>query len=144
MNNPQIKRCMGNCSKCGKPLTEADREQVERTMFFAHNECRADYVAPTVKPAEQIGIRFAQVLREWLTDAEWLEMRRRNVEHVNDGICASHDFCDANMAMHQAFMDCGQPDPAENPQDDAVLTLWGDAWQWAQVNRLTQHDGEVR
>jgi hypothetical protein len=46
MNNPQTKRCMGNCSKCGKPLTEADREQVERTMFFAHNECRADYVAP--------------------------------------------------------------------------------------------------
>jgi hypothetical protein len=98
----------------------------------------------TVNDAEVIGMRFAQVLREWLTDAEWLEMRRRNVEHVNDGICASHDFCDANMAMHQAFMDCGQPDPAENPQDDAVLTLWGDAWQWAQVNRLTQHDGEVR
>lgn len=45
MTTQATKRQMGNCSKCGKPLTEADREQVERTMFFAHNECRADYVA---------------------------------------------------------------------------------------------------
>lgn len=48
---------------------------------------------------------FVRVLRDWLTPAEFAEMRRRNdtAKYRDGGACASHDFCDANMAMLEAI-----------------------------------------
>jgi len=50
---------------------------------------------------ERIADAFADILRNWLTANQWVEMQTRNVDY-SDGVCASHDFCDANMAMAQA------------------------------------------
>jgi hypothetical protein len=46
---------------------------------------------------------FSTVLRKWLTDSEILEINTANAASGYDvSICASHDYCDANMAMLEA------------------------------------------
>lgn len=55
-------------------------------------------------------------------------------------VCASHDFCDANETMAAAFLQVmGRP---ILPEDDSGMTdsdcaLWGDAWQKAKAEYLT-------
>jgi hypothetical protein len=53
--------------------------------------------------AEAIAVKFVANLRELLNADEFEEMRATNVHHTDDGICASHDYCDANMPMSAAF-----------------------------------------
>jgi hypothetical protein len=72
------KRCMGNCSVCGKPLTEVDREQVEQTMFFACNGCRVETHPQTgaeilLAKAQELQTQFWDVLKE-LEDETGLEI----------------------------------------------------------------------
>lgn len=66
------------------------------------------------------------------------EIRARNVS-AGPGVCASHDFCDANMPMADAFESImGRPvDPAND--DDAAL--WSAAWNVAHKERLTAREG---
>lgn len=49
-------------------------------------------------------------------------------------ICASHDFCDANMAMDQAFQELLNREP--DMQSDADCALWNEAWQIAKTEYL--------
>jgi hypothetical protein len=58
--------------------------------------------AATEALAARIAERFVANLRESLEPDDFEEMQLRNVD-VPDGICASHDFCDANMPMGDAF-----------------------------------------
>ena len=99
----------------------------------------------TKKPlptAEALAEEFASVLRKWLTVEEWREMRRRNAKYVaeNDhGICASHDFCDANMAMLSALENLGVrgrlPYDETDPRGE-VGSLWSAAWDVAMKKYL--------
>jgi hypothetical protein len=76
-----------------------------------------------------IAMRFVQVLRNWLKPKEWLEMCERNAVQDNPGICHSHDFCDANMAMCEAFESVvGKTPDADN---EIEAKLWSDAWKLA-------------
>jgi hypothetical protein len=72
---------------------------------------------------------FAEIMRQWLTPAEFEEMRRRNVAY-DDMICASHDFCDANMAMAAAMQGVLAREPDPGSGDDAAL--WNEAWTLAK------------
>lgn len=91
---------------------------------------------------EQIGDKFAEVLKEWLTPSQWTEMRGRNY-NAPPGICASHDFCDANMAMHDAFIHFGlNPlqlgrESEDSGMADEVGEVWGAAWDYAKHKHLT-------
>jgi hypothetical protein len=100
---------------------------------------------------------FATVLGDWLTANQWAEMRAANVNHRDDGVCASHNYCDSNMAMAEAFKsvtgrepsasfethydaDAGQhvaDDPAEEAQCLADSALWNAAWDIAKPRYLT-------
>ena len=105
-----------------------------------------------MKTAETIATAFAATLREWLSADQWAEMQARNVNHADDGICASHDYCDANMAMEAAFISvtgrepaCGYEtladgspvNPADAIQADADCDLWSAAWAIAKPRYLT-------
>ena len=46
-----------------------------------------------------------------------------------DGACASHDFCDANMAMAPAFTQVMGREPDVSSEEDAAI--WSDAWELA-------------
>lgn len=72
---------------------------------------------------------FAEIMRQWLTPAEFEEMRRRNVTY-DDMICASHDFCDSNMAMAAAMQGILAREPDPGDEDDA--RLWNEAWTLAK------------
>lgn len=49
-------------------------------------------------------------------------------------VCASHDFCDANVFMARAFR--AVTGKAINLQDQNHLTLWGNAWSVAKENKF--------
>lgn len=52
----------------------------------------------------------------------------RNVD-IADGLCASHDFCDANIVMAAAFEHVLGREPQANRSHDAIM--WSEAWEIA-------------
>lgn len=78
---------------------------------------------------------FAEVLRQWLTREELETIRSRNASQNDPGICHSHDFCDANMAMAPAFEQVTGREPESDSEADA--SLWNDAWDLAKRLYLT-------
>lgn len=102
--------------------------------------------------AFMVAHKFAAILKQWATAEEWETMLAANVAAPNDMCCASHDFCDANMAMLEAFTavmgrapiwECDADDkPADERAGtiaaaDADLGLINAAWAYAKPNFLT-------
>lgn len=94
--------------------------------------------------AQRLGDAFADVLREWLTADEFAEMRALNATSDFQGDnapCASHNYCDANMAMDAAFpialdRECDlHTDEAGNESPD--FALFNAAWDYAKRTHLT-------
>lgn len=79
---------------------------------------------------------FSESLKDYLTYNQLRETVTRNAtEPAESGVCHSHDYCDANMNMLEAFADLGLPNPSEfvstDDQYDAAISLWNDAWDIA-------------
>lgn len=97
----------------------------------------------TESTIEALASAFRDVLTEWLTPAEFATMRATNAKHAaagTVGICASHDYCDANVAMEEAFERVvGRESvmPSEGPQGEYDQALWEAAWDRARVAFLT-------
>ena len=114
-----------------KPLACPDCEGTR-----VHNQ---DFIAARACPtcAAQVAVEFSAILRRWLSPREIAEAVRCNTtEPVGSSICHSHDFCDANMAMHEAFCKFGLTPPIE--QEDATTweqsaALWNAAWDLAKA-----------
>lgn len=93
--------------------------------------------------AGAIAETFAGNLREILSAEEWAEMRDLNAEHQDDGVCASHDYCDANMPMADAFEEVigrepfGEPEGIDSERGQADANLWSRAWNIAKERHLT-------
>lgn len=87
---------------------------------------------------ETLAGTFAGVLRGWLNDHEWSEMRRLNAtdaDYAGDRACASHNYCDANMAMDAAWlMVAGRHADTASEADTA---LWNRAWAIAKDKYLS-------
>jgi hypothetical protein len=89
--------------------------------------------------------KFAMLLREGLGEVKFQEVRRRNVDHKDDGICASHDFCNAYMVMLDAFKEIigreavmseeSEERPWQHDMDCGLMRL---AWSIAKRHYLTQ------
>lgn len=95
-----------------------------------------------------LGEAFANTLGQWLTENAYLEMRIRNRGYADageTGVCASHEFCDANMAMDEAFENLfGRPSVlGDDPDGEADLALFNAAWDWAKPARLTASPTEA-
>lgn len=58
---------------------------------------------------ETLAKTFADVLLEWLEKEQFEQMQRDNTERGEPRLCASHDYCDANMAMEEAVVRCTSP-----------------------------------
>lgn len=80
---------------------------------------------------------FAATLARDLSPVEWRTMRVRN-RYLTDDTCASHDFCDANMNMAEAFADIVGREPLDDDgMSDASIELWNAAWGIAKPLYLT-------
>lgn len=65
---------------------------------------------------KKLAHRFALIVNEWIGD-HIEEVNRINAER-NDNTCATHDYCDANMAMQAAFIQVFQREPTLCVEDD--------------------------
>lgn len=111
----------------------------------------ADLLPLDLAPA--LASRFVQVLECWLTPRQMREVRRINaVELAFDYerfACASHDFCDANMAMVEAFNMLDLPTPGDEgaidgtPGGDRTCSLWNTAWRIAFLDALQPKEGRA-
>ena len=79
---------------------------------------------------------FATVLRQWLTDSEMSEINTTNADGGYDpATCASHDYCDSNMAMLEAISNLtGIPvgDIDVSVSDAPFCDLLNEAWAIAK------------
>lgn len=92
--------------------------------------------------AHCIAETFAANLRARLTCLDWCDMGMRNRTYPA-GICASHDFCDANVYMQAAFETVMQRDlivedaNGDIHHDERDGDLWNAAWDIAKAGYLT-------
>lgn len=78
--------------------------------------------------AKRIALHFSERLREEIGKENLAEVVRLNATDEYIGSCASHDYCDANMTMLDAFRDAGLHSMM-TPFNDCQQRLWGRVWQ---------------
>lgn len=92
-----------------------------------------------ITPAELAKV-FAAKCAATFTSAELAEIKRRNASReYPEGICATHDFADANMIMDEAFTEATGRSivPDEGEISEADSALWNEAWTIAKRDHLT-------
>lgn len=87
--------------------------------------------------AAMLAGRFAAEMKSELTAAELRQVRERNASGDYAGACATHDFCDANMMMHSAFVAVVGVDPHDDGMSEEHCELWNEAWNIAKREHLT-------
>lgn len=90
--------------------------------------------------ARTLANAFADRLFDAIGADNFAAMKARNAS-LPAGICASHDFCDANEVMAEAFLAVMGRDSL--PDDDSGMTdadcaLWNEAWAIAKRDRMTE------
>ena len=82
---------------------------------------------------------FRQILQGWLTPEELAAVDAEN-ERRGDNTCASHDYCDPNMAMMEAMQRFDLPWPTDEDGEirdeeynEAHCALWNEAWGLAKA-----------
>jgi hypothetical protein len=88
-----------------------------------------------------LAIEFGRVLRQWIPEnmAEVITKNKRYRGAGDLGVCASHDYCDANMAMSEASDNLGLTNPSEltdSPEQQKLFALWGAAWSLAKAGNF--------
>lgn len=92
---------------------------------------RFNYEAAVKKLAKM----FSWEMRCALTKEEMAEVIEANRDLENTGACASHDVCDANMVMMEAWTKFFGVDYI-NGDDDEQCRLWSEAWHLAKANEF--------
>ena len=73
-----------------------------------------------------LGKEFCKILREWLGDQINEVNRLNKLEGYSSDICHSHDFCDPNQAMIDAFKTVINREIDFNSESD--IELINDTW----------------
>lgn len=97
----------------------------------------------------ELANEFITVLNNWIP-GDMAEVIKRNSENLADSCCATHDFCDANMAMDEAFKkvmnrefifwDDDKPETEELHRADTELI--NKAWALAKSNNFKLSEDE--
>lgn len=85
----------------------------------------------TIQTKIALARAFSAKLQEDLTASQVRQMIDLNKCEASDSICHSHDFCDANMPMSDAFE--AIVGRQIDMDADADLDLWNDAWAIAKA-----------
>lgn len=91
------------------------------------------------KLVEGIAASFVSRLQAHLTTQQFAEMQNLNAV-ADAGVCHSHDYCDANEVMSDAF--CNWTGREMDTQSDEDRALWTAAWAYAMAHGLGQ-DAEI-
>lgn len=93
----------------------------------------------TIHDTIRLARAFGEQVQETLTVSQFRQVIDGNkAEPENSGICHSHDFCDANVSMHDAFVATFGRNPLDTPSADNIMSdadekLWNDAWAIAKA-----------
>ena len=98
-------------------------------------------VDDTNQVTKELAEAFAAVLNRWLTPTQFAQMQMANAQNANTLNCASHDYCDANMAMESAFITVLKRHPSVASEEDQAL--WNSAWERARRKFLTAGGEQV-
>lgn len=74
---------------------------------------------------QNLADNFSRIIRDWLLPEEMTHVLIRNRTN-SPNVCATHDFCDANMAMEEAFVYVTGRVP--NLRSEADAAAWNVAW----------------
>ncbi len=88
-----------------------------------------DFVNFTVS---QLALEFSNILKSWLSSDQMIAVNARN-EGAGDS-CATHDFCDANEAMIEAFTIVFKRDI--DFQSDTDMMHMNKSWYFAKTNKF--------
>lgn len=95
------------------------------TKHWAQVLHRADRIDPV-----ELARQFCFILREWLTRRQIQLIVARNRREPDERICHTHDFCDPNQAMIDAWERCYGIHPRCQSATDT--RLWNKAWSIAR------------
>lgn len=148
---PEMRRA-GDLKRFSVNRTDADGAYISDEPELSSDEW-ADVEAfiTAERLAFTVGRAFADTLREWATDEQWATMRYDNATgdayQGERAACASHNFCDANMAMVEAFQDALGREPdvfdQEGGEEGPDIALFNAAWSLAKSRWLTMTAAEV-
>jgi hypothetical protein len=82
---------------------------------------------------KRLGREFCKTLQAWIGQ-HLAEVNERNERYKAEGegsICATHEFCDANMAMHWSWQRLTIYSPIQHG-DEKVASIWNEAWSLAK------------
>ena len=100
-------------------------------LSFEFNLGAGDPPTPEVLAAE-----FIQIIGWWLTGDELNAVRAKNTTPEYAGCCATHDYCDANMALLTAYLNVsdreGEDGAAAELLTDSGVALCNAAWAIAR------------
>lgn len=85
--------------------------------------------------AERLAQEFSRILRRQLAPWQVRDAIRLNDLETNANVCHSHDYCDANMCMHEAGKNLELWDDDANVNDFA--DIWNEAWDLAKRSRFS-------
>ena len=112
--------------------------------------------------AKELAREFSKVLLHWIGPEYMRRVIEKNSKQEDKNICHSHDFCDANMAMDEAFNNILKrsplPDDLDEGMTDETMQLWNAAWDLAKERKFyfnlnqggimeegsTKHFGEIQ
>jgi hypothetical protein len=81
---------------------------------------------------DALAVEFCDAMRDALTPEQMRQVVERNLAETDPGVCHSHDFCDANMVLHEVFMQHGM-DLAKEDTPAAWVDLWNRTWNLAKA-----------
>ncbi len=81
---------------------------------------------------ENLGGKFSEIIKKWLTKEQVVEVVDKNSTPEYKECCATHEYCDPNQAMIDAFNLVVGRDI--DPHSDSDTLLINEAWDLARVN----------
>lgn len=85
---------------------------------------------------EDLSEEFAKELKIELGDNAFNEMVQKHIdgEYAKKDVCVTHDYCDGNQVMLDAYEKCYKRE--FNMQNDDDMQLWNGAWEFAKRNNF--------
>lgn len=80
----------------------------------------------------KIAQRFNELVRHYVGEAKWRKIVTDNEPRMFSDVCATHDYCDANVFMDQAIKDVLKI-RCRNINDDGFIATWSSAWSVAMT-----------
>lgn len=81
---------------------------------------------------DALAVEFCDAMRKALTPEQMRQVVERNDTETDPGVCHSHDFCDANIVLHEVFMRHGI-DSTKEDAPSAWVDLWNRTWDLAKA-----------